>query len=132
MSRIAMTENQSRRTFVKGVAATGTAATGLAAVGGQAGAQENVIGDVTATIDEQAGLVNVNVQNVNVQDVEILRIRVRDVVVNVEDVEVNVEEVITLEDVNVQALNNVQVVVQALTEGGRVIQTATTTAETAG
>lgn len=127
-----MTENPSRRTFVKGVAATGTAATGLAALGGQAAANNHAFDDVEATLEQtQDGLVNVNVnvQNVNVEDVDILNIRVRNVDVTVEDVTVNVLREITLENVNVQALNNVQVVVQALTEGGEVIQTATTTAE---
>lgn len=122
-----MTENPTRRTFVKGVAATGTAATGVAAFGGQTAAQQDgPIGDVTATLQE--GLVNVTIGDVTVEDIDILRIRVRDVVVTITDNEIlndadvlsNIE--IDLEDVNVNALNNLNVVVQALSDG-RVVQT---------
>lgn len=124
-----MTENPSRRTFVKGVAATGTVATGLAAFGGQAGAQQDgPIGDVTAVL--QDGLVNVTIGDVTVEDIDVITVRVRDVVVEITDNEIlndadilsNIE--IDLRDVNVNALNNLNVVVQALS-GGSVVQTVT-------
>ena len=116
-----MTEKQSRRTFVKGVAATGTAATGLAAFGGQATAQQDgPIGDVTAVLQE--GLVNVTIGDVTVEDVEVITVRIRDIIVTIEDVDVLNNVQIDVSDINVNALNNLNVVVQALS-GGRVVQT---------
>ena len=122
-----MTEKQSRRTFVKGVAATGTAATGVAAFGGQAAAQQDgPISDVTATLQNQDGLVNVSIGDVTVEDVDVIKVRVRDVVVtitdNLNDADVLSNLEVDLEDVNVNVLNNLNVVVQALS-GGRVVQT---------
>ena len=126
-----MTEKQSRRTFVKGVAATGTAATGIAAFGGQAAAQEQVftLDDVELTdVTEQNGLANVDLNvvltNINVDVVDDIRVRLRDVRILEEGVTVqDIEIPVTIEDVNVQALNNLNVVVQALSDGD-VIQTS--------
>lgn len=127
-----MTEHPSRRTFVKGVAATGTAATGLAAFGGSAAAQQEqvfTLEDVVVTdVTEQNGLVNVDltavITGINVDVVDDIRVRVRDVRVLEEGITVqNINIPITIEDVNVQALNNLNVVVQALSDGN-VVQTA--------
>lgn len=119
--------SEPRRRFVKAAGATGAAALGAGTFGGSAAAQDQVFGDVDATIVN--GLVNVVVQDINVEDVEILRIRIQNVreLVTVEDVTVDVD--IDVSDVNVQALNNAQIVVQALSPDGRVIQTATTRAQ---
>ena len=96
-----MTEKQSRRTFVKGVAATGTAATGVAAFGGQAAAQ-----NVNANSLFGSGLIVV--QGVNVQDV----IDVGDVDVTIlenVDVDIDIQDVQILNDNVVRILNDVTV-----------------------
>ena len=96
-----MTENPTRRTFVKGVAATGTAATGIAAFGGQAAAQ-----NVNANSLFGSGLVVV--QGVNVQDV----LEVGDVDVTIledVDVDIDIQDVQVLNDNVVRILNDVTV-----------------------
>lgn len=113
---------------MKGAAATGVAATGIGAFGGQAAAQQDVfdIGDVTV-VDSSGGLVvlDVTLTNVNVDVIDDINIRVRDVLrtVTIEDVIADNTVTVTLEDINVQALNNLNVVVQALSSGGAVIET---------
>lgn len=74
-----MTENPSRRTFVKGVAATGTAATGLAAFGGQAAGQDegNIIEEITA-VQRGAGLVLVQLQVTDAVDIGSIEVTVAD------------------------------------------------------
>ena len=110
-----MTENPSRRTFVKGVAATGTAATGLAAFGGQAAAQTQ---NVNADSLFGSGLVvvqGVNVQDViDVGDVDVTLVDIGDVDIVVQDVQVlNNNVVRILNDVTVEnVLNQNQVTVQ--------------------
>ena len=63
-----MTEKPSRRTFVKGIAATGTAATGIAAFGGQAAAQQ-IIDETVTAVQKGAGLVLVQLQVTDAVDI---------------------------------------------------------------
>lgn len=118
---------QTRRTFVKGAAATGVAATGLTAFSTSAAAQQN-IRNLPVNISEQDGLLNVNVQNVNALN----NINVEDVVVTViggdvlSDINVNIEDVNVeiIDDINVEnVLNNnvVQVAVVALSDTGDIV-----------
>lgn len=118
---------QTRRTFVKGAAATGVAATGLTAFSGGAAAQQR-IRNLNINLTEQDGVLNVNVQNVNVLN----NLNVEDVVVTViggdvlSDINVNIEDVNVeiIDDVNVEnVLNNnvVQVAVVALSDTGDIV-----------
>lgn len=111
-TRIIMTENPNRRTFVKGAAATGLAAAGLGAMSGGAAAQQNIrnlnLGDVAAS----DGLLSINLQNINV----LRNVNVQDVVVTVIGGDLRIleggidisfeEEVINVENVDVDVLNN--------------------------
>ncbi|MFC7008235.1 twin-arginine translocation signal domain-containing protein [Halalkalicoccus salilacus] len=116
---------QTRRTFVKGAAATGVAATGVTAFSGGAAAQPQNIRNLNVNLTDQNGLVNVNVQNVNVLN----NVNVEDIVVtviggdvevlnnlnvNIEDIDVNIENVLS------DILNDsvVQVAVLALNGSG--------------
>jgi len=125
-----MDENElpddSRRTVLKGAAATGLAATGLSLFGGSAVARQN-IRDLNVSLNEQGGVLNVNIQNVGVLE----NVNVEDVVVTViggdvlSDIEVNVEDVDVrvLEYVNIDVLNDstVQVAVAALSDTGEIV-----------
>ena len=108
-----MTEKQSRRTFVKGVAATGTVATGVAAFGGQAAAQ-----NINANSLFGSGLVvvqGVNVQDVlDVGDVDVTILEDVDVDIDIQDVQILNDNVVrVLNDVTVEnVLNRNQVTVQ--------------------
>ena len=119
-----MTENPSRRTFVKGVAATGTVATGVAAFGGQAAAQ-----NVNADSLFGSGLVvvqGVNVQDVlDVGDVDVTILEDVDVDIDVQDVQVlNNNVVRILNNVTVEnVLNRNQVTVQVSILGGDFVGT---------
>lgn len=124
-----MTDNNvpddSRRTVLKGAAATGLAATGLGVFGTSAAAQQN-IKNLNVNLTQQGGLLNVNVQNVNLLnnldiddvavtviggDVEVLN----NIDVNLEDIDVDV----AIDDVLQDVLNDsvVQVAVMALSDG---------------
>lgn len=114
--------DDSRRTFLKGATATGLAATGLGVFSGSAAAQQN-IRELNISLNEQGGLLNVNVQNVNVlrnvnvQDVVVTVIGgdvdiIDDVDINIEDVEVNLLNIALLNDLDidiedVEVLNNI-------------------------
>lgn len=112
-----MTEKSSRRSVLKGVAATGTAATGLAAFGGQAAGQTT---NVNANPLFGSGLIVVqgvnvlNISDITVQDVTVTILENVDVDINVEDVQVLNDNVIKiLNDVSVEnVLNQNQVTVQ--------------------
>ena len=97
-----MREPISRRTFVRGAAATGIAATGIA-VGGTAAAQA----DTSVNANQLFGSGLVVVQGINVQDL----IDVNDVEVTVVDgpVTVTVTDVEILNDNVVRILNDVEV-----------------------
>lgn len=118
---------QTRRTFVKGAAATGVAATGVTAFSGGAAAQQD-IRNLNVNLTEQGGLVNVNVQNVNVLnnvnvedivvtviggDVEVLN----NLTVNIEDIDVNIENVLN----DLLSESAVQVAVVALSDAGDIV-----------
>ena len=116
---------QTRRTFVKGAAATGVAATGVTAFSGGAAAQPQNIRNLNVNLTEQGGLLNVNVQNVNVLN----NVNVEDIVVTViggdvlSDINVNIEDIdvdVTVENVLTDILNEsvVQVAVLALNGSG--------------
>lgn len=117
-----MTENHSRRTFVKGIAATGTAATGVAAFGGSTAAQEEGLNVNTGNLniteqngEQQAeGLIVVQAQNVALQDV--VEVTVGDDVVNIEDVEVLNENVIQVAVADAVDVEGTQVAVTVLGE----------------
>lgn len=109
--------------MLRGVAATGAATTAVAALGGQAAANNHHfdIGDITIA----DGLVNVVVRNINVEDVEGITVRIRSVeeprIITLEDTTIDVD--VDISHVNVQALNNINGIVQALAEDS-VIQMA--------
>lgn len=115
---IIMTEKPTRRTVVKGAAATGLAATGLGAFGSSASAQQDIRNLNVQISDGLVNISNINVlQNVDVSNVDITVIG-GDVNVNVENIANNLD--IDVEDVQVvnveDALNNnvVQVAVGVL------------------
>lgn len=135
--------DDSRRTFLKGVAATGVAATGLAAFSGGAAAQQVRtlrLGDVQVG----SGLLTVQLQNINV----LRNVNIEDVVVTViggdvrileEGININFEEeVIEINlkniDVDVDVLNdalnnnNVQVAVAVLGDADNVLAAGDTIA----
>lgn len=116
--------DDSRRTVLKGAAATGLAATGLGVFGGSAVAQQD-IRSLSVNVTEQGGVLNVNIQNVRVLE----SVNVQDVVVTV--IGGDVLSNITVEDVDVDVLNNVdidilndssvQVAVAALSDAGEIV-----------
>ena len=123
--------NETRRTFMKGAAATGVAATGLTAFSGNAAAQQR-IRELQVNLQQQQGLLNVNIgnvnvlRNVNVQDVVVTVIGgdvLSNIEVNLQNIDVNVE---IIDDVNIDVnnvLNNnaVQVAVVALSDTGDIV-----------
>jgi hypothetical protein len=85
-----MTEyNKTRRTFMKGAAATGVAATGITAFSGSAAAQDPDPGD----FDVDTSRLNVNQQTGNLRGLIILN-----------NINVDIIDDITLENINVQIL----------------------------
>ena len=123
--------NETRRTFMKGAAATGVAATGLTAFSGSAAGQQD-IRELAVNLQEQNGTLNVNVQNVNV----LRNVNVEDVVVTVIggdvlsniqvdirniDVDVTVEDVLNENIINILNDNVVQVAVLALSDAGDIV-----------
>ena len=123
--------NETRRTFMKGAAATGVAATGLTAFSGSAAAQEDVtLRDLQLNITEvQSGLVNLRVENVRVirditvQDIDVTiigrSVAEGDIIVDIiDDVTVTFEDrVINIQDIDVDILSNfdtIQVAVAVL------------------
>ena len=120
--------DETRRTFMKGAAATGVAATGLTAFGGNAAAQQENIRNLNVNLTEQGGILNVNVQNVNVLN----NVNVEDVVVTViggdvlSDIEVDIRNIdvdVNVENVLTDILNDsvVQVAVVALSDTGDIV-----------
>ena len=119
-----MTEKQSRRTFVKGVAATGTAATGLAAFGGQATAQQNI--DVDASQLAEGLIVVQNVQadiidDITVQDINVIVQNIDVTVQNIEILQGGINVFVDIDESEVLSRNVVNVVVQILTDNGRLV-----------
>lgn len=125
-----MTEqNQSertRRTFMKGAAATGVAATGITAFSGSAAGQQNPVNVDASQLEigdqdgEQVatGLINVQVQNAVVAIQDVISVQIgRSVIENLNVEVLNDNEVnIALDDVvNVQG-NNIAVIVNILGE----------------
>ena len=122
-------EDEERRTFMKGAAATGVAVTGIGLFG-TASAQQD-IRELNVNLTEQDGLANVDVgninvlKNVNVQNVEITVIGgdvVDDSIENILndlDLDVNVDDVVN----NVEVLNDsvVQVAVAVLGGSGNLV-----------
>lgn len=116
-----MTEKQSRRMFVKGIAATGTVATGIAAFGGQAAAQQdqNFVDIIGGETTQQAGdqvalsLVSVQLQNVSVNALNQNNVQVfiNDTLVNIEDVTIVGGDVVNIdiEDTDIDVVANVVV-----------------------
>ena len=120
-----MTENPTRRTFVKGVAATGTAATGVASLAGSTTAQQNI--DVNADNLVTEGLINVqNVQadiidDITVEDVNVI---IQNIDVTVQDIEIlegGINILVDIDESEVLSRNVVNVVVQILTDSGRLV-----------
>lgn len=136
-------EDDSRRSFLKGAAATGIAATGLTAFSGNAAAAPGVqnvsIGDVSVGQD---GLLNVAINNVNalnnlnVEDIAVTVIGGDVRVLETVDIDDSLNDVIdvTVTDVDVEALNgalnnnDVQVSVVVLGSGGNVLAAGDTIA----
>lgn len=130
-----MTEKQSRRTFVRGVAATGTVATGIAAFGGQTAAQEqDADADTDIDVDASqlqitpqrgqqraAGLINVQAQNVVIQDV--LDVTIAGVSVNVQNVNILSDNVVNINVADAVDVEGTQALV-AVTILGETIQEA--------
>ena len=117
--------DDSRRSVLKGAAATGLAATGLGVFGGSAAAQQNIR---NLKVQISYGLVNISninaLQNVQVSDVAVTVIG-GDVNVNVENIANNLD--IDVEDVQVvnveDVLNDsvVQVAVSVLGSAGNLV-----------
>lgn len=120
-----MTEKPTRRTVLKGAAATGAVTTGIGAIGGQAAAQQDADINVDASdlqITPQrgqqraAGLINVQVQNLAIQDV--LEVTIAGVAVNIQNVNILSDNVVNInvsDVVDVEG-NQVQVAVTVLGE----------------
>lgn len=119
--------DDSRRTFMKGAAATGLAVTGLGAFGGSAAAQQN-IRSLNVSLTEQNGLLNVNISNVNALN----NVNVEDIVVTViggdvlSNITVDVKNIdvdVTVKNVLTDFLNDsvVQVAVVALSDTGDIV-----------
>lgn len=116
-----------RRTVLKGAAATGLAAVGVGAFGGGAVARRNVR-NLNLNLSESDGLLTVNVQNVDVLrnlDVEDVQVTVIggdalsniDVEISDVDVDVNIQEVAQ----NILNDSVVQVAVAVLDGGGDIV-----------
>lgn len=107
--------NETRRTFMKGAAATGVAATGITAFSGNAAGQSRAVQRVDAVVDatqlnlteqetgttEVSGLINVVVQNVDVDALNNVIVQLGGVNVNVQDV-----SILNNNDVDVQIIVN--------------------------
>lgn len=136
-----MTENNepdddSRRTFLKGAAATGLTVAGIGAFSGSATAQQNVPQLQLNIADVANGLLTVEIQNVNVLN----NINVEDVVVTVIGGDLRILEgginindsliEISNNDIDVNVLNdsNVQVGVAVLGEADNVLAAGDTIA----
>lgn len=121
----------SRRTFSKGAIASGAAALGLAGVSGSAAAQQNLNIDADNLVT-QNGLLSITIQNTNILDN--LDVTVEDIDVTIQNVTVTVVDLIDVGDVsvltvdiedalknlNLNALNTVDVVVNALSDTGQI------------
>lgn len=129
------TNDKSRRTFMKGAAATGVAATGMAAFSGSAAAQEDIRQLNVRDVNVQDGLVNLNISNVNIlRNVDDIIVTIiggdvlSDITIDIE--EINIlrfeDEVNVIRDVNVNVQdvlndNVVQVAVLALSDAGDIV-----------
>lgn len=121
----------SRRTFSKGAVASGAAALGLAGVSGSAAAQQNLNIDADNLV-AQNGLLSITLQNTSV--LNNLDVTVEDIEVTIQDITVTVVDLIDVGDVSVltvdienalnnldlNALNTVDVVVNVLSDTGQI------------
>ena len=147
MSENNQPEDDSRRTFLKGAAATGVAATGLTALTGNAAAQRQRVRNLNLgnlTVTQQNGLVNVSIpirnnnvlNNINIEDIFVTIIGGGISILENVNIEDSLNDVIdvTLNDIDIDVLNNalnqndVQVSVVVLGSGGNVLAAGDTIA----